>query len=472
GSVVDGSSSVDEAMLTGESSLVHKAPGDEVVGGAVNAQGSLTVEVSRTGEQSFLSQVMRLVAEAQATKSQTQRLADKAAFWLTIVALAGGLMTFLVWWLLTDQPLAFVLERTVAVIVIACPHALGLAIPLVVAVSTSLAAANGLLLRDRTAFEQARRIDTVIFDKTGTLTEGRFGVTETLALEGFSEAEVLRLAAGVERLSEHPIAAAIAASVPDPPAAADFEAIPGSGVRARVESRDIEVLSARAAEVRAGALPASVAEFANRGATSAVVMVDGQFAGAISVADRIRPESAEAIRRLQAMDIRAFMLTGDSRAVGERVATELGMDEVRSEVLPQDKSAEVARIRAEGRTVAMTGDGVNDAPALAAADLGIAIGAGTDVAVETADVVLVRSDPRDVVAVVELARLTYRKMMQNLAWATGYNVVALPLAAGVLAGQGILLSPAVGAALMATSTVIVAINARSLRMVPRATTGD
>lgn len=464
GRVVEGSSAVDESMLTGESVPVHKGPGDEVVGGSVNARGALTVEVTRTGEESFLAQVTKLVADAQASKSRTQRLADKAAFALTIVALGGGLLTFLAWLVFSDRDLAFVLERTVSVIVIACPHALGLAIPLVVAVSTTLAAGTGLLLRDRTAFEQARTLDTVVFDKTGTLTEGRFGVADVVALEGWDRERLLRLAAAVEASSEHPVATAITAEVHDAPRVDAFEAIPGAGARGRVEGRDVEVLSPRRVRESGTALPDAIESMLAEGVTAAIVLVDGSVAGAVSVADTVRPESAEAIARLRELGLTTVMITGDGRAVAERVARQLGIDEVHAEVLPQDKASEVARIRQGGRTVAMVGDGVNDAPALAAADLGIAIGAGTDVAVEAADVILVRSDPRDVVGVVQLSRRTYGKMLQNLAWATGYNVVALPLAAGVLAGWGILLSPAVGAALMALSTVIVAINARTLRM--------
>jgi Cu2+-exporting ATPase len=320
------------------------------------------------------------------------------------------------------------------------------------------------LLRNRTAFEQARRIDTVVFDKTGTLTEGRFGVTEVAVGGAHSGDELLRLAAALEALSEHPIAAAIAAAVSDRPSATNFEAIPGAGVTGEVDGVSIAVLSPARAQSDFGELPAEVAALLSQGVTSAVVVIDGDIAGAIAVEDRVRPESAEAVARLLGMGLTPVMLTGDSAEVAERVAAQVGIEEFYAGVLPQDKAKEVARIQAQGRTVAMTGDGVNDAPALAAADLGIAIGAGTDVAVETADVVLVRSDPRDVVAVVELARRSYGKMIQNLAWATGYNVVAIPLAAGVLAGQGVLLSPAAGAALMAASTVIVAINARSLKM--------
>ncbi|HET6350723.1 MAG TPA: copper-translocating P-type ATPase [Coriobacteriia bacterium] len=463
GVVARGTSTVDESLLTGESTPVAKAAGDAAVAGSMNGSGALEVEVRRVGEDAFLAQVSRIVAEAQASKSRTQRLADTAAFVLTLVALGSGILTFAAWALLSDRPLAFVLERTVSVIVIACPHALGLAIPLVVAVTTALGARSGLLVRDRAAFEAARHVGAVIFDKTGTLTEGHFGIVETVAIAPVTEDEVVSLAAAVERGSEHPIAGAITAAATDALAAEEFEAVPGRGVRGRVDGRQVEVQSAASAHERFGSLPEAVRRLAKGGQTVAVVSVDGAVAGAIAVGDRVRPESADAVRRLKALGVRSVMLTGDSRDVAERVARELGIDEVHAEVLPERKAEVVRQLQAEGYVVAMTGDGVNDAPALASADVGIAIGAGTDVAVETADVVLVRSDPRDVVAVIDLSRRSYRKMLQNLAWAAGYNVVALPLAAGVLAGQGVLLSPAVGAALMAASTVVVAINARTLR---------
>ncbi len=464
GVVVAGSSAVDESMITGESTPVAKRVGAEVVGGSVNARGSLTVEVRHTGEESFLAQVVALVHEAQASKSQTQRFADKAAFALTLIALGSGALTFVYWQFFTTEPLFFVLERTVAVIVIACPHALGLAIPLVVAESTSLAATHGLLIRNRTAFENARRVGAVVFDKTGTLTGGHFGVSRVVAVHGYSNEDVLRLAASVEALSEHPIAAAIVAEVPEAPRAEKFEAIPGAGVSGIVKGVHVSVVSMLRARLDGHELPPQVADIAKTGATSAVVIADGMVAGAISLSDRPRPESSEAVRKLRRLGITSVMMTGDAEGVARSVADEIGIEEVHAQVLPGDKAAEVTRMRAQGRLVAMTGDGVNDAPALAAADLGIAVGAGTDVAIETADVILVRSDPRDVVSVIELSRRTYAKMVQNLVWATGYNVVAIPLAAGVLAAQGLLLTPAMGAALMAASTVVVAINARTLKM--------
>ena len=463
GEVADGQSSVDESLLTGESAPVAKRAGDEVIGGAVNGEGSLTVTVTRTGAESFLAQVAELVREAQESKSRTQDLADRAALVLTLVALGGGATTLAVW-LALGRELPFAIERTVAVMVIACPHALGLAIPLVVAVSTAAGAHRGLLVRDRMAFENARRIGAVVFDKTGTLTSGRFGVAEVVALGDRTRADVLALAAAVEALSEHPIARAIAAEVERPAPATGFRALPGRGVEAVVDGRTVAVLSPGALAERGLVATTEASALAGGGRTVVHVLVDGEHAGAIALADVVRPESVEAVAGLRALGIEPIMLTGDSRVVAERVAAELGITRVYAEVLPADKAATVREVRSAGVVVAMVGDGVNDAPALAEADGGIAIGAGTDVAVATADVVLVRSDPRDVATTIGLARATYRKMVQNLAWATGYNVIAIPLAAGVGYSAGIVLSPAAGAALMSLSTVIVAANARMLRV--------
>ena len=472
GRVLDGRSAVSEAALTGESVPVEKGEGDEVIAGSINGTGALTVEVQKTGEEAYLSQVIGLVREAQASKSKTQDLANRAAFYLTIIALTVGALTFVAWFFFTEAALAFAVERAVTVMVIACPHALGLAIPLVVAVSTSLSARNGLLIRDRAAFERARELDALVFDKTGTLTEGRFGVTDVLAASGVTDDDLLATAAAVEAGSEHPIAAGIVRTAQDRglalPEVRDFEAITGQGVRAAVGTATIEILSPgalRAAEVeipvgldeRAGAL-------GREGKTVVWVVRDGRVAGALALADVVRAESREAIERLHEMGIEAIMLTGDKREVAEHVARQIGIDRVLAEVLPDQKAATIRELKAEGKVVAMTGDGVNDAPALATADVGIAVGAGTDVAVETADVILARSDPRDAVRIVALAKATYRKMIQNLWWAAGYNIVAIPLAAGVLAWAGIVLSPAVGAVLMSLSTVIVAINARFLRL--------
>jgi Cu2+-exporting ATPase len=468
GTVVDGTSSVNESMLTGESVPVEKTEGDEVIAGAVNGTGSLVVSVEKTGESSYLNQVIGLVREAQQSQSRTQNLADRAAYWLTLIALTAGALTFGTWYVGLDETFVFSLERAVTVMVITCPHALGLAIPLVVSVSTGLGAQRGLLIRDRGAFEQARNLDTVVFDKTGTLTEGRFGVTDVLVFAAEGEDDVVRTAAAVEQDSEHPIAAGILRAAEDRaldrPEASDFEALTGRGVRATVDGTEVRVLSPEAARDEVE-LPAHDAEsLQNQGKTVVYVVRDGVALGALALADVIREESREAIQTLHDLGIDVVMLTGDNKRVADWVAEEVGVDRVIAEVLPDEKSDVIEELQAEGHLVAMTGDGVNDAPALATADVGIAIGAGTDVAVETADIVLVESDPRDAVDIIRLARATYRKMVQNLWWATGYNVVAIPLAAGVLATAGILLSPAVGAVLMSLSTVIVAVNARYLSL--------
>ena len=466
GDVSEGASSVDESMLTGESVPVGKKTGDEVIGGSVNGEGALVVMVRRTGEESFLAQVIELVREAQESKSKTQDIADRAAMWLTLVALSGGAITFGTWMAL-GRPLAYAMERAVTVMVIACPHALGLAIPLVVAMSTSLGAASGLLVRNRMAFETARSLQAVIFDKTGTLTFGKFGVVDVSLWADVPREELLALAGSVEALSEHPIARAVADAAPERRAVTGFRAIPGKGAQGDTGGRHVVVASPGYVTAQGIAVPVgAVAGLAEGGRTVVVVVVDGVAAGAIALADVVRPESAAAVRDLLAMGIEPIMLTGDSHAVAERVAAELGITRVLAEVLPSDKAATIATVRAEGKVVAMVGDGVNDAPALASADVGIAIGAGTDVAVATADIVLVRSDPGAVVAAIGLSRATYRKMVQNLAWAAGYNVIAIPLAAGVLSGVGITLSPAVGGLLMSASTVIVAINARTLKVRP------
>lgn len=470
GTVLAGHTTVDESMLTGESRPVEKREGDELVGGSVNGRGSVVAKVEKTGADSYLSQVIELVREAEQSKSRTQDLANRAALYLTIVALTAGAVTFSVWLLLLGRDLTFSLERAVTVMVITCPHALGLAIPLVVAVSTGIAAKKGLLIRNRTAFERARDLHTIVFDKTGTLTEGRFGVTDIRTFEkDASEEELLRLAAAVESNSEHPIAAGILRSAEERkleiPAAEDFEALTGQGVRAKVEGQEIRVLSPGAVGSERLNLPEDDASrLAEQGKTLAYIVRNRKVLGLLALADRIRPESKEAIRTLHDRGISAMMLTGDKREVAEWVARELGLDRVIAEVLPDQKSSKIKELQQEGHIVAMTGDGVNDAPALATADLGIAVGAGTDVAIATADVVLVRSDPRDAADIALLSKATYKKMVQNLWYAAGYNVVAIPLAAGVLAGAGVILSPAVGAVLMSLSTVVVAVNARLLRV--------
>ena len=468
GVIVDGHTSVNEAMLTGESKPVEKAKGAAVIGGSVNGEAAITVEVTKTGDETYLAQVIALVRQAQESRSRSQDLANRAAVWLTGVALGGGAVT-LGAWLALGTSLPFAVERAVTVMVIACPHALGLAVPLVVAMSTALSAANGLLIRDRSAFERARALDAIVFDKTGTLTEGRFGVTDVISLGSQSEQELLRLAASLESQSEHPIAAGVVRSAGErgvavaPPK--EFRAIPGKGAEALVEGVKVKVVSP--GYLKASGLSADhprVHEVAEQGKTVVYVLVDERVEGAIALADVIRPESREALTRLKAMGVRVMMLTGDASAVARWVARELDLDEFFAEVLPEQKAAKIKEVQARGLTVAMTGDGVNDAPALTQADVGIAVGAGTDVAIESADIVLVRSDPRDVTAIVELARATYRKMVQNLWWATGYNALAIPVAAGVLYPVGILLTPAVGAVLMSVSTLIVAFNARLLRL--------
>ena len=466
GDVIDGETSVNEAMLTGESGPVAKIKGAKVIGGSINGEGSLTVEIKRTGRESYLSQVIDLVRQAQESKSRTQELSDRAALWLTLIAVGVGALTLFAWLVPGGRGFAFALERMVTVMVIACPHALGLAVPLVVAISTSIAARNGLLVRNRAAFERARKIQAVVFDKTGTLTEGRFGVTDTLAFgEGVDEAEILRYAASVEARSEHAIAEGVTSAVSGTVLPVEgFRAIPGKGAEGRVAGRDVKVVSPgylRDRNIEAG--DERIGRLSAEGKTVVFVLLDGRLAGALALADIVRPEAKEAVGRLKAMGIACMMLTGDNRLVAERVAAAVGLDESFAEVLPQDKAAKIKEVQARGLVTAMVGDGVNDAPALAQADVGIAIGAGTDVAIETADIVLVKSSPLDAVAIISLARATYRKMVQNLAWATGYNAVAIPLAAGVLYRQGVVLSPAIGAVLMSLSTIIVAANAQLLR---------
>lgn len=465
GDVVGGETSVNESMLTGESKPVTKKPGASVIGGAINGEGAITVKVKKTGKDSFLSQVIDLVKEAQQSKSRTQDLADRAALALVIIALASGAITFLVWELLINAAVDFGLERAVTVMVIACPHALGLAIPLVVAISTALGAQNGLLVRNRGAFEQARNIQAVIFDKTGTLTEGRFGVTDVITFTtNTNEQTLLDYAAALEGRSEHPIAQGIISSALSALHADSFKALPGKGVEGDVEGKAVKVVSPGFLEENAlSATDDRIERLSAQGKTVVFVIINDSVAGAIALADVVRPESKRAIVELKEMGIRSIMVTGDNRQVAEWVAAELGIDEYVAEVLPQDKVVKVKEVQSRGLVVAMVGDGVNDAPALAQANVGIAIGAGTDVAVETGDIVLVRSNPLDAVTIVKLARSTYRKMVQNLAWATGYNTFAIPLAAGILYPFGIILTPAAGAVLMSASTVIVAINSRLLR---------
>ncbi|GMU21394.1 MAG: copper-translocating P-type ATPase [Phycisphaerae bacterium] len=468
GQITEGRSSVNEAMLTGESKPVEKAEGDQAIGGSVNGEAAFTMEVQKTGDQTYLSQVIEMVRKAQESRSRTQDIANRAALWLTIIALSVGTGTLVVW-LLLGAAFEFSLERMVTVMVITCPHALGLAVPLVVAVSTAISAKSGLLIRDRSAFERARDVNAILFDKTGTLTEGRFGVSDVIPLGEQDENDLLKLAASLESQSEHPIAQGIVDSAKerqiDFSAPKEFKAIPGKGAQATVEGRNVKVVSpGYLKENDLNVDNEKIREVAGQGKTVVYVLLDDTVIGAIGLADIIRAESREALARLREMGIQTMMITGDAEAVAKWVAEELELDDYFAEVLPDQKADKVKEVQQRGLVVAMTGDGVNDAPALTQADVGIAIGAGTDVAIESADIVLVRSDPRDVTAIIKLARATYRKMVQNLLWATGYNVIAIPLAAGVLYSVGVVLSPAAGAALMALSTVIVAINARFLHV--------
>lgn len=466
GTVQRGETSVDESMLTGESVPVYKNTGESVIGGSVNGEGAIQVEVTRTGKESYISQVIEMVRSAQASRSRTQGLADRAALWLTIIALSAGAVTFLAWTFVSGQDFAFSLERSVTVMVITCPHALGLAIPLVIAVSTGLAAGHGFIIRNRTAFENARRIQAVIFDKTGTLTKGEFEVSSVIRLAGTCDEEKLLVyAASLEGLSEHPIGKAIARSTDTRLPVDEFASMPGKGVSGRIDGHEVMVVSAMYLEELKGSVPADrIGDATTGGKTIVFVLIDEEVCGAVAMGDVIRPESREAIEKLKGMGLECIMITGDRKEVASHVSAELGIDEFFSEVLPDRKAELVREIQARSLLVAMVGDGVNDAPALAEANVGIAIGAGTDVAIEAADIILVRNNPGDVVSVIELGRATYRKMVENLIWATGYNAVAIPLAAGVLYSAGILLSPAAGAILMSLSTVIVAINARLLKV--------
>jgi Cu2+-exporting ATPase len=470
GVVREGDSRVDESMITGESNPVEKKPGDTVVAGTVNGSGALRVQVTGTGERTALAGIMRLVAQAQSSRSRAQALADRAAYGLTLAALASGLLTFIVW-RLVGKELVFIIERVVTVLVIACPHALGLAIPLVIAISTTIGARSGLLVRNRKGLEDARLLTTIVFDKTGTLTRGEFGIVTVAAADDQAESEVLRLAAALERDSEHPIAQGIVRGAEARgvlPAHADgFQAIAGQGVQGRVDGRLLfaggpALLQARGLLAPA-ALTAVSTQAAADGRATVYVMDEERVLGLLVVADVIRDESRAAIQALRAQGLDVVMLTGDAQAVAAAVAADLGITRVLAQVLPERKAAEIEALRRSGQRVAMVGDGVNDAPALVTADVGIAIGAGTGVAVEAGDIVLVRSDPRDVPRLIALSRAAYRKMLQNLWWAAGYNIVAIPLAAGVLEPWGFVLSPAVGAVLMSASTVVVALNAQLLR---------
>ncbi len=470
GVIADGASSLNEAFLTGESRPVPKQEGDEVVAGAVNGEGALRIEVTRTGDETTLSQIMRLVEEARQSRSRFEALADRAAFWLTIIAIGVATPT-LIAWLIWGSGATFAVARAVTVLVIACPHALGLAIPLVTVNATSVSARNGILVRNREAFERGRDIRFVALDKTGTLTEGRFVVAD-LVTAGMEERPLLELAAAVEQSSEHPLATAILAAADERgiarPEAADVRAVPGKGLEGRVDGSLVQVGRPEWAPELGVEVPtelqAAVARSDERGQSAVVVIIDGRAAAVIAMADKVRDSARVAIQQLHALGITPVMITGDAEAVARTVAAELGIERYHARVLPQDKARLVRDLKQEGPT-AFVGDGINDAPALLEADLGIAIGAGTNVAIESADLVLVEDDPADVAHALMLARATHRKMIQNLAWATGYNAIALPLAAGVLAWAGILLNPALGALFMSLSTVIVAVNAMLLRRV-------
>jgi Cu2+-exporting ATPase len=466
GIIDEGETYLNESMLTGESKPVQKIKGDKVIAGSINGNGAIKISVLHGAEDSYLSQVIKLVQDAQNSKSNTQLLADTAAKWLTIIALLAGIITFLYWYL-TGQSLAFAMERMVTVIVICCPHALGLAVPLVVAKSTALSAKNGLLIKNRTAFENARKISTIVFDKTGTLTVGKFEVSKIVSLlKDLNENEIIRLASALEQKSEHPIATGILQKAKDQniviPATENFNAITGKGVEADVDGKKILVVSPGYLKEKNINVPEGFT--ANDTETIVFLIINNKLAGYIALSDEIRPESGEAIQTLKQNNIKSILLTGDNSKVAASVSKTLGMDSFFAEVLPHQKLEKIKELQSKGEFVAMTGDGVNDAPALAQADIGIAVGSGSDIAAETAGIVLVNSNPKDIVGLILFGKATYRKMIQNLIWATGYNVIALPLAAGVLYKQGILLSPAAGAVLMTVSTVVVAINASMLKI--------
>ena len=465
GIIVDGSSYLNESMLTGESKPVKKDENDKVIGGSVNGNSTLKVKVEHTGKDSYLNKVIKMVEEAQKTKSKMQNLSDRAAKWLTYIALAIGFGTLAVW-LILGFPFVYALERMVTVMVIACPHALGLAIPLVVAISTAVSAQNGLLIRNRTAFEESRKISALLFDKTGTLTKGDFGVTRIESVsETYSSEEILRLSSALEQSSEHPIAVGIIKKVKEDnmtiPKPENFNAITGKGVEANVEGKQVKVVSPGYLRDEKITIPEDA--YSDAAETVVFELIDGKLAGYIALADEIRPESAEAIKVFKKNNIKVLMATGDNERTAKAVSDKLGLDGYYAEVLPHQKVEIVKELESKGEFVAMTGDGVNDAPALAKADVGIAVGSGTDVAAETADIILVNSNPQDIANLILFGKATYNKMIQNLIWATGYNVVAIPLAAGVLYSSGFVLGPAVGAVFMSLSTIIVAINAQLLK---------
>jgi Cu2+-exporting ATPase len=466
GIIVKGETYVDESMLTGESKPVKKQKGDKLIGGSVNGDSSIEMRVEGTGKDSYLAKVINLVESAQAAKSKTQRLADKAALWLTVIAITAGVTTF-IYWIFYGPDLAFAIERMATVMVIACPHALGLAIPLVAAVSTSLTAKNGILIRNRTAFENSRKITAVVFDKTGTLTEGKFKVNNIQVFgKEFDEKKFIQLASSIEKNSEHPIAKGITEKAKELKVkileTEDFKALKGEGITAKVQGKKVLIVSPKYIEKNKIKLPLNFK--ADEISTTVFVVVGAQAVGAISLSDKIREESYKAVDELKKSGIKCWMLTGDNKTVAEKVSRELKLDGFFAEVLPHEKQEKIKELQNKGEFVAMTGDGINDAPALAQADVGIAVGSGTDVAAETADIILVRSNPSDITGMILFGKATYRKMLENLFWATGYNAIVIPLAAGALYGAGILISPAIGAALMSASTVIVAVNSKFLKI--------
>jgi len=464
--IIEGISYIDESMLTGESKPVKKEKDDKIIGGSVNGGSVIKARVVGTGEDSYLNKVVNLVKQAQSSKSKTQRLADRAAVWLTIIAITAGTIT-LIFWLFEAPDIAFAIERMATVMVITCPHALGLAIPLVSAVSTSLSAKNGLLIRNRTAFENSRKITTLVFDKTGTLTEGKFGVSSVKVFDSeYDEKNIIQIASALEVNSEHSIAKGILAKTRElglsPLRSENFEVTKGEGVKGKVDGKEVQLVSKSYLDKNNLKIPEGANKKVSR--TLVFVLINSKVSALIELSDKIREDSYEAIKRLQKEGIKCWMLTGDNKDVAKDVADELELDGFFAEVLPHEKQEKIKELQNKGEVVAMTGDGINDAPALAQADVGIAIGSGTDVAAETADIILVNSNPKDVVSLILFGKATYRKMLQNLFWATGYNVIAIPLAAGVLSGKGVVISPAVGAILMSMSTVIVSINARFLRI--------
>ena len=465
GEIIEGGSDLNESALTGESKPVRKTKGDKVIGGAINGDGSIKIKVSSSGKDSYLNKVIKLVEEAQQTKSKTQTLANKAAGWLAYAAIGIGIITFFGWTFLSTQGMDFALERMVTVMIITCPHALGLAVPLVVSISTALSAKNGLLIRNRTAFENSRKITTIVFDKTGTLTEGNFGVNRIVPINELSEEELLTIAASIEQHSEHPIARGIVSEAKSRnlgiPKSIDFSSTKGRGVSAKISDKIYQIVSPGYLENNSISVPEDLNT--NKAETVVFILEAGQLIGFIALSDKIRRESKHAVKVLKEKGIKVLMATGDNEQTAKAVSNELELDGYYSQVLPHEKSELINKLQKDGEFVAMTGDGVNDAPALAKADIGIAVGSGTDVAAETADIILTDSSPSDIKNLLLFGKATYQKMVQNLIWATGYNIIAIPLATGVLYNQGIMINPAIGAALMSLSTIICAVNAQLLR---------